>query len=82
MTERSNVQSESTDRKKLLEKPIKNDKNASPSKIMLNWNAKKEERQSTENKHKYIIRVNDSRKTVWDLFIIVLALWNCVCIPL
>jgi hypothetical protein len=30
----------------------------------------------------YMIRVNDGRKTFWDLFIILIAIWNCVCIPL
>lgn len=29
-----------------------------------------------------MVKVNDSRKTIWDLFVIVIAIWNCICIPL
>jgi hypothetical protein len=29
-----------------------------------------------------MIRVNDPRKTIWDLFIIIVAIYNCFSIPL
>jgi len=36
---------------------------------------------STENMSKWMIRVNDTRKTNWDVFIIILAIYNCFSIP-
>lgn len=35
-----------------------------------------------EHRTKYMIRVNDPRKTIWDLFIIIVAIYNCFSIPL
>jgi len=28
-----------------------------------------------------MVRVNDARKTIWDMFIIVIAIYNCFSIP-
>lgn len=33
-------------------------------------------------KDQFMIRTNDGRKTLWDMFVIVIAIWNCACIPL
>ncbi len=30
---------------------------------------------------KYILRINDKRRVRWDLFVMVLATWNCISIP-
>lgn len=51
-------------------------------KLVIDWSAKKQMEQRGNRASKFIIRVNDTRKTFWDMFIIVIALWNCVCIPL
>lgn len=37
---------------------------------------------SEEDRGRFMIRVNDSRKTIWDLFIITVAIYNCFSIPL
>jgi len=35
----------------------------------------------TEGKGSCMVRVNDPRKTNWDLFVITLAVYNCFSIP-
>lgn len=35
-----------------------------------------------EDRASFMIRVNDPRKTIWDLFIIIVAIYNCFSIPL
>jgi hypothetical protein len=40
-----------------------------------------EERVDGNKSFKGLVRINDPRKTQWDLFIIVLAVYNCYSIP-
>lgn len=40
-----------------------------------------EKEEKTERSHSWMVRVNDPRKTNWDLVVIVLAIYNCFSIP-
>ena len=39
------------------------------------------EERLNRRKYRYKLRINDEKRTKWDLFVLILSIWNCYSIP-